>query len=264
MAGKEFGLDLSWSDNLPEDQLRLLEELPLRRDLITLLTYLRDKRVTGTQSTGNLPLKAVKEICSRFVIPPELETHIGEQVYPIHSETEVWPLHFRHILASVGRLATGSRGRRWRLTSQGERFLIEPAILQVWILATTWWMKVNWAVALPHFVSGEIVLGEYSSLALEELLGLPVGKRMAFECFADQLIKKADMVWGSPNNENAWIILHSVIEKTLINPLADFGALEKEYVPHELLGEEFQQLSTFQITPFGKELLEAINAAMEA
>jgi hypothetical protein len=45
--------------------------------------------------------------------------------------------------------------------------------------------------------------------------------------------------------------------------LADFGILQKEYVQHALLGEEFQQLSSFQVTPFGKGLLEAINAAME-
>jgi hypothetical protein len=43
----------------------------------------------------------------------------------------------------------------------------------------------------------------------------------------------------------------------------DFGVLQKEYVPHEILGEEFQQLSSFQITPFGRGLLEAINGALK-
>jgi hypothetical protein len=38
--------------------------------------------------------------------------------------------------------------------------------------------------------------------------------------------------------------------------------LQTEYEPHELLGEEFPELAAFRITPFGKELLEAINGAM--
>ena len=263
MASKEFVLDLSWSHSLPEDQLCLVEGLPLRHDVIALLTYLRDNRVTGTQSTGNLPLKAVKEICTRFSNPPVLETRIGEQVYLARSETDVWPMHFRHILASVGRLAIGGRGRRWKLTPRGERFLIEPAILQVWILATSWWLKVNWAVAFPYYIDEETLSGEFSSLALKLLLDLPVGTLVAFERFADRMVKKADMNWDSPDKDNARRVLHSVIERALINPLADFGILEKEYIPHELLGAEFQQLSSFQITPFGKGLLEAINATME-
>ncbi len=95
----KFELASPWPQTLPEEQQLVAEELPLRRDVIALLTYLRDNKVTGTQSTGNLPLKAVYEICARFVDPPQLEDAIGEHVYRVRSETEVWPLHFRHVLA---------------------------------------------------------------------------------------------------------------------------------------------------------------------
>jgi hypothetical protein len=77
------------------------------------------------------------------------------------------------------------------------------------------------------------------------------------------MIKKSGMQWDSPNKDNARRTLHSIIERTLVGPLADFGVLQKEYVPHEILGEEFQQLSSFQITPFGRGLLEAINGALK-
>jgi hypothetical protein len=93
---KELELDPSWSHSLPEDQLRVVEELPLRQDVITMLTYLRDHKVIGTQSTGNLPLKAVNEICAQFINPPVLEIDIGEHIYRARSETDVWPLLFRH------------------------------------------------------------------------------------------------------------------------------------------------------------------------
>lgn len=262
LADKEFVLDISWSHSLPEDQLSLVEGLPLRHDVIALLTYLRDNKVIGTQSTGNLPLKAVKEICGCFVNPPVLEINIGEHIYRARSETDVWPLYFRHILVSVGRLATGGMGRRWKLTPRGERYMTETAIQQVWILATTWWMKVNWAITVPYLDDEDLPDG-YSSLALGQLLKLSVRKPIAFEHFADQMIEKLGMQWDYSDRGNARRTLHSIIERTQINPLADFGALKKEYVPHELLGEEFKQLSGIQITPFGKGLFKALNATME-
>jgi hypothetical protein len=260
---KEFYLDPVWSHSLPEDQLRVVEELPLRRDVIALLTYLRDNRVIGTPSTGNLPLKAVNEICAQFVNPPVLEICIGEHIYRARSETDVWPLHFRHILVSLGQLATGGKGRRWKLTQRGERFLKEPALQQVWLLVTTWWMKANWSIASPYYIDDESLPDGFSRLALEQMRDLPVGIPVDFKRFADRMIKESDMVWDSPNKANARQVLSCVIERTLVNILAEFGILQKEYVPHENLGEEFQQLSTFQITSFGRGLLEAIHSALE-
>ncbi len=106
---------------LNEEQRQAAEALPLRRDVLTLLNYLRANRVTGTQSTGNLPLKAIRAICSQFVDPPQLETRIGEYVSRMRSEDDVWPLYFVHVLASVGGLIAGGPGRRWQLTPLGRK-----------------------------------------------------------------------------------------------------------------------------------------------
>ena len=59
------------------EMARQAQILPLRRDMMTLLTYVRDTKVVGTQSTGNMPLKAVREVTARFVEPPQLDTTIG-------------------------------------------------------------------------------------------------------------------------------------------------------------------------------------------
>ena len=103
----EAGLDSAWARALSVDGQAAADSLPLRRDMLTLLTYLRDQRVTGTQSTGNLPLKAVHAICAQFVHPPKLEDTIGDYVYRVRTETEVWPLHFVHVLASMAGLVAG-------------------------------------------------------------------------------------------------------------------------------------------------------------
>jgi Plasmid pRiA4b ORF-3-like protein len=262
LSGIEINLNSPWPATLEDDQRAIAENLALRRDVIALLVYLRDHKVTGTPSTGNLPLKAVNEICIRFANPPKLEVNIGGHIYRARSESDVWPLYFRHVLASVGGLITGGLGRRWKLTPLGERFLAAPSPMQVWLLLMTWWTQTNWAITLSYLDDDYLPDG-YSRLALEQLLDLPARKLVEYNRFADSMVKKAGMVWYSSNQDIARDILHSVIERTLINPLADFGVLENEYVPHELLGEEFQQLSSFQVTSFGKGLLEAINAAIE-
>ena len=189
VSAKKFDLASPWTQTLPNDQQSDAEELPLRRDLITLLTYLHDHKVTGTQSTGNLPLKAVQEICAQFVNPPNLENAIGEHIYRVRSETEIWPLYFRHMLASVGGLVTGGLGRRWKLTSLGESFLAAPAPEQVWLLLTTWWKQTNWAIASPFDFEDDYMAAGFSRLVLKNLLDLPLGEPASFEVFADQMIK---------------------------------------------------------------------------
>ncbi len=263
LTAVKFELASSWPKTLPEDQQQVAEELALRRDVVTLLSYLRDNKVTGTQSTGNLPLKAVYEICARFVDPPQLEEAIGEQVYRVRSETEVWPLHFRHMLAAVGGLVTGGLSRRWKLTPLGERFLAAPAPLQVWLLLTTWWTQTNWAVATPYDFEDGYMPPEFSRLALKHLLAIPLGELTSFEQFADRMTEDSRMVLTIQDQESALRILHRIIESVVINPLVDFGILQTEYEPHKTLGADFPQLTTFQITPFGKGLLEAIHGAMK-
>jgi len=226
-----------------------------------LLIYLRDNKVTGTQSTGNLPLKAVYEICARFADPPQLEEAIGEHVYRVRSETEVWLLYFRHILAAVGGLVTGGLSRRWKLTPLGERFLAAPAPLQVWLLLATWWTQTNWAVATPYDFEDGYMPPEFSRLALKHLLAIPLGELTSFEQFADRMTEDSRMVLAIQDQESARRILHRIVESVVINPLVDFGILQTEYEPHKTLGADFPQLSTFRITPYGKDLLEAIQSA---
>lgn len=263
LTAVKFDLDSPWSKTLPEEQRQVAEELPLRRDVVALLTYLRDHKVTGTQSTGNLPLKAVREICARFADPPQLDETIGEHVYRVRSETEVWPLHFRHILAAVGGLVTGGPGQRWRLTPLGERFLAAPAPLQVWLLLATWWTQTNWAIAAPYSFEDGYMPPEFTRLALKHLLAIPSGESASFEQFADRVIEDSKMVWAIQDQDSARRILRSIIERTVINPLVDFEILQTGYEPHKTLGADFPQLSTLQITPFGKGLVEAIHGAMK-
>jgi hypothetical protein len=162
----------------------------------------------------------------------------------------------------VGGLIAGGLGRRWKLTPLGERFLAVPSPLQVWFLLATWWTQANWAVAYPYGYGDGYMPPGFAGLALKHLLAMPSDEPVSFAPFADLMIKESGMVWAIQDQESARLILRSIIERTVIGPLTDFGIVQTGYEPHKTLGAGFRELSTFRITPFGRGLLEAIQSRL--
>lgn len=240
------------------EMVRQAEALPLRRDMVTLLTFVRDNKVFGTRSTGNMRLKAVREVTARFVEPPELETTIGERTRRLLSEADVWPLFFLHILAEVGGLLATARLRRWRLTPQGEEFLGRDPLLQVSFLLTIWWYQVNWLIAYPLAGMGEALPASFNQTTLARLRSLPVGTSLAFEKFAEGLIEKTGLTWTAQDSRFATMFLQGSIERMVIDVLADFGAVKCEDQEKALGQGTISELATFEITPFGRALLDAV------
>jgi Plasmid pRiA4b ORF-3-like protein len=249
---------LMWGQSLSPEEKELTENLAIRQDILSLLTYIRDNKVTGTSSKGNFPLKAVAEICALFVEPIAMEKTIGDKTVRVRSETEVSPLYYRHALAMISGLIDGGPRRRWKLTSPGEGFLTTPDELQIWILCATWWGETNWMIAAPSNYMPDCITIPFRLVAMQQLIELTPGKQVDFRSFADQLIKDADLTCPIENSKSARIILHNLIECTVINPQIDFGVVEANYQPHETFGGDYRQLSNFSITSFGKSLLKSI------
>jgi len=239
--------------------LRQMEELALRRDMLTLLTYVRDNKVVGTQSTGNMPLKAVREVTACFVNPPVLEETIGDHTYRLRSETDIWPLYFLHVLAEVGKLLDVAPARRWRLTRSGEEFLNAPPVIQVLVLLSIWWYQVNWLVAYSFVGMGDALPPALNTIALAHLRALPVERAVAFEPFADELIAKAGLRWTSRDTTFHRSALHSAVEFMVINILKNFGVLKVAYREEPLGLGTISTLDTFELTPLGNVLLGALS-----
>jgi hypothetical protein len=240
------------------DQFARAEALPLCRDMVVLLTYVRDNRVVGTQSTGNLPLKAVREVTARFVHPLDMETTIGDRTFRVRSEYEVWPLYFLHTLAEVGGLLVGGPARRWRLTPDGAQFLDASPPIQVWMLFSFWWERVNWLIAYPFEGMGESLPPRFTEISLAHLLSLSVDTRIPFESFADRLIGETGLKWTAPDTTHARMLLHGAIRRMVIEMLASFEVVDPEYQDKPLGSGTIQELVAFQVTPFGRGLLESL------
>lgn len=243
------------------EMVRQAKALPLRRDMVTLLTFVRDNKVVGTQSTGNMPLKMVRQVTARFVKPPQLETTIGDHVYKLRSEAHLWPLYFLHILAEVGGLLAIAPARRWRLTPEGERFLGTAPLFQVPVLLTVWWYEVNWLVAYPFEGMGDALPSFFNLVTLARLRSLPIRTTISFEEFADGLIEKTGLTWTAPDSSAAATLLRSSITRMVIHILANLGAVKREYREEPLGKGTTSRLVAFEITPFGRALLDAVAIA---
>lgn len=180
-----------WMNNLGAERLGNFKALPLRRDMLAFLDYLSKNRTVGTQSTGNLPLKAVHAICKRFVNPPKLEQTIGGHAFKVRSEDEVWPLLFVHTLAFHSALVDGGPARKWSPTPEGILFpqLVPP--IQVVSLFLHWVIDCDWTIAYPVSGLADGLPEEFKSAALNTLLTLSDEQNVPFQTFADRVISES-------------------------------------------------------------------------
>jgi hypothetical protein len=257
----EFAEDLlgTWLESHSDTSvMRQAETLPLRQDMVTLLAFVRDTKVVGTQSTGNMPLKAIRDVTARFVDPPLLDTTIGDHTYRLRGEEEVWPLYFLHILANVGGLLKTDPARQWQLTTRGRAFLDARPMVQVPYLLAVWWYRVNWLLAYPFDGMGDRLPPAFSYATLIALRTLRTATDVPFEEFADRLIGATELTWTAPHAHFAAMSLRSSIEHMVIDRLADFHALECTYEEEPLGKGTLSNLVSFKITPWGEALLEAL------
>jgi hypothetical protein len=244
----------AWQEDLKV--FRRARALPMRRDMITLLIYVRDNKVVGTPSTGNMPRKAIREVTAHFVDPPVLDTSIGDRVYKLRTEFDVWPLYFLHVLAEVGELVQIAPGRRWRLTEGGEAFLTQDPLTQISFLLTIWWHKVNWLVAYPWGGLGDVLPVAVPWLTLAFLSRLEVEEAIPFEPFADTLLEILAPIWPPPDSRPRFNNPRTAVKWMFIDVLDAFGIIKSHYSDLPGYERSYRALEGFEVTPFGQHMLD--------
>ena len=246
-----------WAEDFGDDTTtKAADTLALRRDMVTLLHFVEEHKVVGTRSTGNMPLKMIRQVTAEFVNPPELEEKIGDQVYQLRTEYNLWPLYFLHSIAEVGGLLTTPQGARWRLTPAGEAFLGADSPHQVLKLLTIWWFETNWMIAYPLTGLGDYLPRGFTRITLSRLVAIPPGRRIPFPAFADTLAGRTGLEWEEEWAGDHTDLLRWAIRRIVIIVAADFGIIEPDYAerPPGLA----PKLLAFRVTPFGRTLLTAL------
>lgn len=249
---------VAWLQQLNQKDIALIESLAVRRDMVTLLNYIKEKRPLGTQSTGNLQLKAVREVCAQFVSPPVLDEKIGDKVYKLRSEEDVFWLFFLHMLANTGEFVTGGPTRIWKLTRAGEVFLELPAPAQLGNILAVWWHREDWRIAFPVSGLSRGLPRDFRKITLARLLELKVGRTVSYEQFADELIAATHFTWPSKDQTFVQDIMRSVIARLVVYPLSSFGCFEREYKTRNRHGFKSKDLVEIRLTRLGKGLLETL------
>ncbi len=259
-ADEQMALDnlAAWVQDLGQEQIEVFEALPLRRDMLVFLDYLSKNRTVGTQSTGNLPLKAVRAICEKFVKPPVLEETIGDRTYKVRSEDEVWPLLFVHSLAFFANLVTGGQSQTWKVTEDGQLFPQLPPPVQVYFLFSHWWEYTDWTIAFPVLGLADGLPTNFKRAALESLCKLSTGENSPYKPFADGLIAQSGLEWPIDDQVLAQSIMQSVVERVLVNPMVRFGVLECQYGTENIAGHDFTKLASICLTQVGHGMLELL------
>ena len=243
---------------LGEELTASCQMLVLRRDVVTTLEYLRDNKVSGTQSTGNFPRKAVQEIVARLVDPPRLEERIGDYVYRFQSEDDVQPVYFVHALANGARLIDGGPARRWKLTPAGEQFLQAGPVEQVWALFAAWWYRINWLVAVSMAGEGEEVPEEFPPAIVTGLRAASPEDWVGFALFAQGVLGAAGWKSSAGVAESTWNYLIRIVELAVIEPCERFGLLECKRETESRRWGEIEKLSSFRVTPLGSAFFASL------
>lgn len=244
-----------WLNNLGAELTGSFEALPLRHDVLTFINYLSENQTVGTQSTGNLPLKAVHAICGLFVDPPKLEQTIGGHIFKVRSEDDVWPLLFVHTLAFHSRLVDGGPAHKWKPTPEGELFSQLPHPIQVVFLFVHWMLECDWTIAYQVEALADGLPDDFEAVVLNNLLALPDGQSVPYEPFVNHVIAESGLEWYSQDQSIVQMIKRSVVERVVIDPMIRFGVLDCTYRPSQILGGDYKDLDTIRLTSVGKALL---------
>ena len=153
---------------------------------------------------------------------------------------------------------TGGPARIWKVTEDGQKYPKLPSPIQVVFLLQCWWYRGDWTIAFPFTGFRNGLPAGFNRKTLTCLLELPVGKSSSFETFTDTLIQQSGLVWPIANQVSARNILHSAIERMVVDPLVGFGVLECEYFTKTNGGYASRDLTAIRLISTGKGMLELL------
>lgn len=252
LASVFFG---NWTDS-PE-HLKYANDITLRRDVITLMTYLIENKVTGTKASGNFPLKDVRGIAEGFVDPPVLDEKIGDKLYKLRSEDEVPDMLFIHHFSNLAGLIIGGENQQWQVTHYGKSFLQATPLEQVWFLTNFWFLGFHWDNCLPY---EDNILGSnaytFQQLLLSTLVNYPVGETVSINQLFDAMELRLPG-WERKFGFGGRFSNHKMhyFEKIVLEPFYKLGLFEILTKESDIL-PGFFDITDITITDFGKTLMQ--------
>jgi hypothetical protein len=247
-----------WTEQISPEDKATAQQLPMRRDMITMLNYLLENKVKGTAARGNFPRKHVRGIVAGFVNPPKLDRVIGDHVYKMRTEDEVRDLARLHALASVAGLIIGGESMVWTVTEQGKRFLTLAPEEQVWYLVMTWFRLFNWHYEYDY---GDTAFDSalFAQAAVELFQTCEVGQTISIQALSEGIDIRIDFKFNVNNPAAHQHHQNFYIKHVLVFPLSQFGILTQVIEKAVMETYTFNDLQGVRLTGFGKGLLPYVD-----
>jgi hypothetical protein len=246
-----------WLNQLSPEDREYAQDLAFRKDVVHLLTYVRDHEVKGTKATGNFPLKDIRVIVAGFVNPIVLDQRIGDRIYKLRTEDEVIELLFMHKFLNIGGLILGGENMMWGLTGLGEKFLQSKPEEQAWFLTKVWFYQFNWEFCYPFYdIELETDIFRFQRPLLKLLERYPIRKPVEI----DRLIMDLDRTlpgWIRIHRNNNFIQLtkRHFLLAIVIEPFEKFGLIEVVKTKDDDFDFDFN-VTHIIMTNYGKRLLK--------
>jgi hypothetical protein len=247
----------NWINQNGSEDREIINRLPLRRDVVSLVTYIKEHKVKGTNSTGNFPRNAVQDIATLLVVPPVMKYEFQDKTIEFKNEWDVRLIYSIHLLAYLAGLIEGSKGQSWSLTSKGEKFLISSSGEQFFILFTTWWFKGDWSDFPVSFQIKDGFEIQFLDVVHSTLLELSPRESTDYSTFVLRMMELTGLKFSTHDFDSGLSRLKSDFEFAIVEPLESFAVLTTERKKnHDMF--DYAELSTISLTEIGCKILRSL------
>jgi hypothetical protein len=252
----EFSSD--WTKDATDEEKKYAEQLPFRRDMVTMLNYLQNHRVKGTKATGNFPLKHIRALTAQFVNPPVLDEDLGGRIYKLRTEDDVPDLVFIHNFANFTQLILGGEDLEWHLSFLGENFLNQAPHEQAWYMVKSWFERLNWFYWYP-WADYEDLIGhnEFEGLIVDILLSYPTQEEINIKQLIKDLDKKSPNWIRFPRREDPSVLKKYFLINVVLDPMNKLGIIQMEREDVPISPKYF--VFDFKVTDFGQSIIQQFN-----
>lgn len=247
-----------WTRSITPKHADIAEQLPLRRDIVAMLQYLKNNKVVGTKATGSFPRKHIRGMAEGFVQPFPLDVEIdGKVLFKFAREDEIPELWFLHILANSAGLIHGGENYPWTITEIGEQYLQTDPVAQIWYLTEFWVTQVNW---FYQYFREEVEYKMSSRDFIAIIVGLFLGYQPGKEVRTGKLVNDFEEVvpgWRVfQDREISQEVKERFMLQVVITALERLGLIEA--VKEEGRFADFWQVIGFKVTVYGQGLLKGV------
>jgi hypothetical protein len=142
---------------------------------------------------------------------------------------------------------------RWDMLEQGEVFLSLAPEEQVWYLVKIWFGSFNWLY--EYYSEIDVNFNALKESVIDVLLDYPSNTDVSITDFVLDIKARLVMDLGGHDIDSGQEQWRRFLEIVVVDPLADFGFLERVEDVEFIGSYEFTELKALRLTRFGQGLL---------